>query len=238
MKHLRDMPQKWYQNRTIQASIISGFFIIILGILTTPLWLRDSKNSADSGVLNKIHTTKEKEEVKTSIVLNPVSLEIKPNISKEKIDPVIIAIRNSRKLRELTPLESGKSIVNTPYGTFFFVHGSSDLGYCPMLTESCFKEVLLGTRAQRTRDLRYSDFDVHYISRDQILLLEFVSSETAASISKLDGYSRKEVTLSPFLWDHVNTLILLPLDRIIKANYRNIRNTDNQQILVIDAVIQ
>jgi len=54
----------------------------------------------------------------------------------------------------------------------------------------------------------------------------------------LDGYSRKEVTLSPFPWDHINTLVLLPLDRIVEAEDREITNTDNLRIRVLDVILQ
>jgi len=172
LKYLRDMPQKWYQSRTIQASIVIGVFTLLAAILTTPLWLRESTSSPD----------KEKEEVKTKIVLNPVSIEIKPNISKQKIEPFLVAIRDSRKLRELIPLESGKSIAKTPHGTFFFLFGPFLAPYIG-LSEGYFTKVLGSSIVSRTRDLPYDDFEIHYVSEKQIFLLAFVSSEAASSIS-------------------------------------------------------
>jgi hypothetical protein len=162
----------------------------------------------------------------------PYSIEIKSDISLETIDSVLVAMRKSRKLRSLTPLESGKSIAKSPYRTFFFLFHR----YL-VFSESDIEKVWERSVVSRTRELPYSYFEVHYVSEEQVFLVAFVSSETASSISKLDGTLRKEITLSPFLWDHINTLVLLPLERIIKVETREILNNDKQYIDILDIIV-
>jgi hypothetical protein len=211
------MSGKWYRSRNIQAALITGVFVLIAAIITSPLWLRGSKKFQIDVGTNRT---------------SPISLQIIPNVSREKMDSVLVAMRHSQKLRELTPLETGKSISETPSGTFFLV-------FSLYLThaEGRLSEMLQRSAVARLRDIE-SDFEVHYVSEGTIFLVAFVSTETASGISRLDGATKTQVTLSPVPWESIETLVLVPLDRIIEAKARQIQTTDAGEVDVLDVIVQ
>lgn len=213
------MRHKWYQSRLIQASIISGLFLLFVTILPNLLH-RSSKE----------HIIYQSESLE---IKPPYSLEIKSDISLETIDSVLVAMRKSRKLRSLTPMESGKSIAKSPYRTFFFLFHR----YL-VFSESDIEKVWERSVVNRMRWSPYSYFEIHYVSEKQVFVVVFLSSETESSISKLDGTSRKEITLSPFPWDDFDALVFMPLDRIIKVETREIYNNDKQSICLLDIIVQ
>lgn len=211
------MSGKWYRSRNIQAALITGVFVLIAAIITSPFWLRGSKKPQTNVASNRT---------------SPISLQIIPNVSREKMDSVLVAVRRSQKLRELTPLETGKSISETPSGTFFFIS--------PIYLE--YADGRLSERLQRGNVERVENrtikFEVHYVSEGMIFLAALVSNETASGISRLDGTVKKHVTLSSLPWDGVETLVLVPLDRIIEAKYREIQTMDIGEIIVLDVIVQ
>jgi hypothetical protein len=223
-KELKDMKRKWYQSRNIQAAFISGFFILIAAILTSPLWIGKSKNYSTNVTSNKNSTI--------SLHSSPVSLQIIPNVSIGKMDSILVAMRSSEKLRELTPLETGKNISQTPSGTFFYIS--------PIYLE-CTKGKLSESLQQgkvKRNGYREINFEVHYVSEGTIFLVAFVSSETVSGVSRLDGAVKKQVTLSPLPWDGIQTLVLVPLSRIVEAKRREIQTTDVGEISVLDVIVQ
>jgi hypothetical protein len=221
------MSGKWYRSRNIQAALITGVFVLIGAIITSPFWLRGSKKP-------QIETSKNISETPSDVGTNrtsPISLQIIPNVSREKMDSVLVAMRHFQNLRELTPLETGKSISETPSGTFFLVsplYLTHAEGRLSEMLQSPVERV--GYREMR--------FEVHYVSEGMIFLVALVSSEAASGISRLDGATKKHVTLSPVLWDSIETLVLVPLDRIIEAKYREIQTTDIGDIIVLDVIVQ
>jgi len=218
--------EKWYQNRRIQAEIIAGVFLLLSAVLTSPLWLKLLEKSADTPPASLPSSDTRH---------HPVSIEIRPNISREQADSVLTAIRESRNLRELTPLESGKNIAQTPWGTYFFV--TTHYLEC---SESNIAKVWKKKLVTRTR-LKFQVYDkseIHYTSEKQIFILAFISQETASSISKLDGSSKKEVTLFSYPWEGFDTLVFLPQNRIIKAESRWITIEESWPVLVLDVTVQ
>jgi hypothetical protein len=214
------MPRKWYQSRTIQAAFITGGCGLIAAIVLIlgPHWFGESKKSPVD-----IHSSR----------ISSTSLQIIPNVSREKMDSVLVAMRRSQQLRELTPLETGKSLSETPSGTFFFV-SASYLEYA----EGRLSEMLQQGKVIARVEYRELYFEVHYVSEGMIFLVVFVSSETATGISRLDGTTKKHVTLSPLPWDGIETLVLVPLDRIIEAKCREIQTMDIGEIKVLDVTVQ
>jgi len=52
--------EKWYQNRTIQAALITGGFMLVAALLTTPLWVPFiNKMFSDLGESTRVSTTHE-----------------------------------------------------------------------------------------------------------------------------------------------------------------------------------
>lgn len=185
---------------------------------------------------NGVSQVKEPTPAASSIVASdpaPVSLVVIPNISANNLETSLASLRTAAQLRSISPLESGKSIQETPSGTFFF----SFVAY--------LEEYRLGDRTDvlkrgemnpiRTTD---SDFEVHKISEDNIKLISFVPTGVAETISRLDGRSRKEATLSGVPWADANTLIVLPIDRILSAKQRQLTMTDGHTLRVLTATLR
>lgn len=226
---VKRMPTKWYQSRQIQAAIISGVFIIILGFLTTPLWLKNSKSvKSEDGVEMK---PEDRAHIQTKSSA-PITLKIVFDLKVEKADSVIGSLRRAFALRELKPLESGKSINETPSGTFFYLHVIYlDRG------EDFVADVLSRGGISRNREgINY--FEIFKVAEDQIFIVGFTSSERASSISRLNGLSKKEIILSPLIWNGVNCLSLVPIDRILAGRVREISTDDNEAFFILDAAIQ
>jgi len=161
-----------------------------------------------------------------------------PISNDKELESVLNQMRVSLGLRKLTPLETGKDIEETPTGTFFFVSSTSLSHTYFWRGENYLEEVKKGAVVDNRRNLVYDYFEIHYFSEDGLYLIGFVSADVASSISKLDGKDEKKILLSPYLWNSLNTLIHLPIKRIVKADRRIISTDDEKSIDVLDVVIK
>ncbi|TET43820.1 hypothetical protein E3J62_12305 [candidate division TA06 bacterium] len=174
------------------------------------------------------------ESVSDSIqILQPLSLKVIRGVSKGQMDSVLISRRRFENLRGLSPLESGKQISEIPSGTFFF----ASTYYFDTRGDN-ITDVLKRCVARRIRSLPDYMFEIHYLSEREILIMAFVSDETASRICRLDGSSERKVTLSPRPWNHVDALVLLPIDRFLRAKERVIEIAERDRISVLDVTLQ
>lgn len=164
--------------------------------------------------------------------LPPISLQIQPDVSVKNLDSVIKSLRVSRQLRAIAPLESGKSIEETPSGTFFYM----PRGYLRH-SEGELEEALKREGVETMKSVN-SSFEVHKLSEDKIELIAFVSKDIAQSISRLDGKSKKEVVLSATPWEDNTTMVILPVNRLIVAKRRDITTSEGRLAPTMDAVVQ
>jgi len=241
----------------IKVALIGVVGLIILGILTSPLWMtcdsndRKVKNNSGEETISSIEN-ESNSSAKSDSVYHPTSKETIPEISDsvhhstspeiilniiaESLDSVRLELRDASRLRELLPLEDGKSISETPIGTFFFV-SSIDMDFSKdefedFLNRECIERILEYPFST------FSTFEIHYINDRQIYILGFVSVTDAAMISKLNGSDRKKIILSPKPLNGINNLVKLPLNNIIEVDSRRITDNNLDNIYILDVEVQ
>ena len=167
-----------------------------------------------------------------------ISIQIMPISNDKELESVLNQMRVSLGLRKLTPLETGKRIEETPTDTFFFV-SPRDLSRMVFFSgKNYFEVVKREAVVDNKRNFIYYDFELHYVSEDGLYLIGFVSEDVASSISKLDGKDEKKIILISYPWINLNTLIRLPIKRIVEADSRSISANDDEKIEVLDVVIK
>lgn len=148
---------------------------------------------------------------------------------KENVEEMLNQIRKQNEVRSLMSIESGRRISNTPPGTYFFMSVwflSTD--------ENDYKYMRRSINRFPT-DSSY--FELHYLQEGQLNILGYINSSHIPNISVLDGVSRKEITISPILDEQFNTLIILPMSRVIASSYRTIEISKKKNISVLDLVV-
>ena len=233
--------KRWYKDKNILSAIITGAFILVGAIITSPLWLA-KKNSAErysskspTKDTRTMRASSEDTILETELVYGLVSLEIKENVSRPQMESVLRKIRNSRNLRELMSIETGKRMVDIPNGTYFYIW-AAELRKTALFP-TVFESIMKLSSVKRFPD-RPSDFEIHKVSGELVLLVAFTTNESASLISTLNGKEEKRVTLSPICWDNTNTLVLIPLERILDADSRFIQITKKEGISILDCVLR
>ena len=148
---------------------------------------------------------------------------------KENIEEMLDEIRKQNEVRSLMLIESGKRISNTPPGTYFFMSG-----WVLRKDENDYRYMLHSINRFPTHS---SYFELHYLQDGQLNILGYINGSHIPNISVLDGVSRKEITISPILDEQFNTLIILPMSRVIASSYRTIEISEKKDILVLDLVV-
>jgi hypothetical protein len=160
------------------------------------------------------------------------SIELIPSISQQDLDKKLVEIRNSEKVRDLTPLETGRNISETPTGTYFFVSS-----FFMAFPDGNIKSMLKNCRVNSyKKDIDY--FEIHKRSENQIILLGYVSDETGALLSNEANRERREIVLFPSLQKNFQNLVMIPINRISKSNYREINSPETGDIEVLDMLIE
>jgi len=159
-------------------------------------------------------------------------IELIPNISIEDLDKRLIELRSSEKLRKLTPLETGRSILEAPLGTYFFVF------YAHLISSDGNVEYMLKYSLVDSYKNRPSCFEIHKRIDGQIILLGYVGDEIGASLSNASQSDRKEIVLFPSPWENFQNLVMIPVNRIFKSNNRRISSSETGDISVLDMLIE
>ncbi len=154
-------------------------------------------------------------------IINPISLNIVHNINSTNYHKTLDSLRKIFELRSLESLEYGKTVQETPTGTYFRLPPYNFNPNWVVPTEK-------GSRF----------FEIFKISENDFLIVAFTTSELAASISRLDGIKENEIPFSPTHVDNFNCIVLIPYSRIKKINSRKIPTTDVGDLRIIDVVIK
>jgi hypothetical protein len=190
------------------------------------------------GIVNGGKTAKyemdntDKEDVKISKALDPVSLSVIFDLDEINTKQAIDSIRGENRLRELSYLESGKTISEVPTGTYFYFAGS-------------FLEIDDGdlTKLLNTQDVdRYKesgrrDFEIHN-EGNSISVVGFLSATDAAEVSMLNGIDKKKITLFPLTYGEANNMTLIPFNRIYKSESRSITLEPGKNASILDLIIR
>jgi hypothetical protein len=240
--------QRAYPRTHVWRNVFIGIVVVIVLIyfvspIFSLLWPRrlDSSNS-----VRPERSAVGAQEEKKSVVSSPlptasiepelasISLKVIADVSEKNLDSVLQSLRTSKQLRVLAPLERGKSIENTPSGTYFFI-SPIYLSHSREKQQDVLKsDAVTGLRDEFGDDL----FEIHKVSDNQVEVVAFVSGDAAQSISKLDGKATKEVVLSSVPWADNKTLIIIPYERILTAKYRRVDTPERRMAPIMDAAVR
>lgn len=160
----------------------------------------------------------------------PNNLGVLHGITQRTMDQTLQSIRARRQLRALDALESGRSVADTPRGSYFFV-------YIVYLSSSSRKmvETLNSDKVSRFRNNNYY-FEIHYPKSGAPIIVGFASESDAARLSSPSHEIRK-VSLAALPWEKMSSLVFLPADRIISSTPRSLDLSERDRIPTLDIEI-
>lgn len=165
--------------------------------------------------------------------LQPLTLEILPSIEQATLETTLRRLRPSKKLRDLTPLESGNPISQTAAGTHFFLRAED----CE-IRDADLNPLWNWTRVNRINTYKNFYFEIFLQEEKQAAFVVFVSDDAVAEISKLDGKTQKRVTVAPTQWNQMTNLVLIPDERVAEATDREVSIRQFETIHLLDITIQ
>jgi hypothetical protein len=227
------LKKNWYRNPAILGPVITAFAIIAASIIPTFLDNTDFDINEEVGKLKsntklKPETILIKPEQKieskspgVDSTLEPITLEIIYDITPSEYERVLDSLRKSFGLRNPEPLEFGRSVNETPAGTYFYLPPDAiNINY-----------VLDGTVSNR-------HFETYKISEKLYYLVSFTTNESASLISRLNGRDKIDVTVSTVPWGDFDCVILIPSYRIIESKSRKIPTKEMGKLKILDFVLK
>jgi hypothetical protein len=218
----------WYKREQMQVAVISGVFIIIAACIPIFFSSQSSHNS------NK-ENPKEKDSLEISNK-SVVAIQILQIKDIEKVENLLASFRSDKKLRELTALESGKSMLEMPNSTYGYISGTS----LQVRFHDETYQTLLEQKTERFKEKYESiyKFEIHKYSNTEIYLCGFVSQETSSNISQLSGRKELEFAFTPMPLNSSDNIAIIPIDRIIQSKERDVDNDNKQRIYLLDLKIK
>lgn len=232
----------------IFIAVLSGFFVLwaLAHITAAPggnvsvLWglVQYTKNKPDT---DNTTSTKQQQAFdqkqkmgESSPAVLPASLEniaVVQGITEKNVGPILQSLRSQRQLRALETLESGRTVAETPRGTYFFV----SIFYMTV-SEGNMAATLIKKKVDRFGG---SDayFEIHYPQNGPLLLVGFTSESDAARLAS-PSHGVQRVSLSALPWEKMPSLVLVPADKIISANDRYVDLSKDHRIQILDAEIK
>jgi len=163
--------------------------------------------------------------------LLPISIELMPGITSTNAEASRAALRLKRQLRELTYLESGKSMSNAPSGTFLF--SSAGLLRTEWVAVRSFP---VANSVPQQPNRRY--FEFHRTREGKDLLVGFASETDAVNVGSLNGRDLVKIVLFPEPNRSPMTMVSIPVDRIVTTEARWLMEGTPEEVSVIDLVVR
>lgn len=182
---------------------------------------------------NLVYPQKETVTSKKEKFYSPISIMVESELSNSKKDDAIIHFRKENNVRELNALESGKPPRDLPDGIYSYVFAS----WISTDDFKSVKAVLLNLTSSRFKSMD-SDFEIHYVNKDSILIIGFTNKKDASEISFLSGKESHSIIISPSYFGDFNTVVALPADRIISSKDRSIEVSKRNFYTVLDVIVK
>lgn len=144
----------------------------------------------------------------------------------------IESLRTSEGLRELTQFESGKTLSEVPAGTYFFIQ--THFLRCRSDESLHAMQDKIETRRFLDPSLKAIYFEAHKVRPSEVYLLAYTTTETASHLATLDGNTTKSCIASPGPKLTFNTLLYLPLFRVVESSARQIDFDDHTSGYVLE----
>ncbi|MFC1481563.1 hypothetical protein ACFL6E_04900 [Candidatus Neomarinimicrobiota bacterium] len=163
----------------------------------------------------------------------PLAIDVISSISPKFLEEHLRSLRSERGLRQLTALESGRPINETPFLTYFYI-ASSYLHF----REGTDWSGLLLKATERYQPYPRTSYEVHYIDSKNIFLLGFISDSNLSEIGQLDGLSTKETAIYPIVAGHMNNLVSIPFSRLVSLENRAVEVNPDTMVRALDIGLQ
>ena len=218
----------WYKKGAVIAAIITSITLVIVTIFSqTPA--NKTFDTSNKSLTESETTPDFDDSVENTQKLNTV-LTI-PLSDYKSADSVFRQIREEEGLRELSALESGKSINDIPNKTVSFVSV-----YFLTITPHETFENILDSKVNRFKS-GDSYYEIHKIESNIVYLCGFVGAETAYRFNLLDGEYLLDFVLTAVPLNDNDNLVLIPIERIVKSSRREIDIDRNRQLTLLDIQI-
>lgn len=139
-------------------------------------------------------------------------------------------IRQQNEVRSLISVESGKKLSDTPPGTYFFMS--------PFYLRKEEDDYRYSSSPINRFPTSPSYFELHKLKEGQLNIIGYVNSFHIPYISVLDGTTKRQVAISPNFDGHFDTLVILPMSRVVASSTREIEISENEDVLVLDLVVR
>lgn len=163
--------------------------------------------------------------------LSPISIELLPGITPTNAEASRVALRLKRQLRELTLLETGKSMSNVPSGTYQFSHA-----YALRTERLANRDFPVRNSLPRLRN--WGCFEFHRTLEGNDFLVGFASETDAANVATLNGQDLVKIVLFPEPNRGPMTMLSIPVDRIVTTRERSLLEGTSEEVCVIDLVVR
>ena len=151
-------------------------------------------------------------------------------LTKQTFDTTLQSVRTKRHLRPLEALESGRSVAETPRGTYFFIpHVYLATSSAKML------EKLDSTKVSRFKDRSWY-FEIHYPKTGAPVIMALTHESDAVRLVSPNQEIQK-ISIAAVPWEKMTSLVSLPADRIMTAKERTLNLTDGD-MYVLDLEIK
>src|SRR3989344_4338823 len=170
---------------------------------------------------------------------NAVNLNIVTNLSiledrEKKIFPIkthyettLESLRTSKNLRQLAVFESDREISKTPVSTFFFIYAYSlQSKFNGSLNSMAYVSV--------SRQQKFGQYEIHYLSEEDIQLIGFLSADAASRVTQLQGSDEESVILFSEPYKEFNILTSIPLEHLKEARERDSTDDEGRFITFLD----
>jgi hypothetical protein len=239
--------KSWQESKWLY--FLMGVLIIIVGSLlwyfislilphnpTNPtVEINNSNVSVTTQIIKEIYSSSPLFEIKTDNY-SPISLYSEYGVNKTNVEKIIDNIIQNKNLQPLPEIDSDKSIKDIPEGTYFFI-AASYLDSYSFLYKDYLQQFFYYPPVDSNRELKNYYFEVLYPSKNEAYLIGFISQDLASLTKSLDGNSEKEIMLFPEPINQRDVLIVIPINRIIKINQRDI-TLDGERTSLLDLTIK
>lgn len=198
---------------------------------------KESESSTSDFDLNSPKQTEEDIINKNDSSFVPISLFTKYDLTKADVDKFIIDYRKENNIREIQLMESGKPARQLSDGIFSFIEYFFLTYKYVSLFGNDYKNFLLNLATNRFR-MSDIEFEIHFINKDKIVLLGYTNRKDASDITFLSGKISHSIILSPHYFGDFNTLVVIPVNRIIFAKDRRIEISKNERYRVLETTIK
>jgi hypothetical protein len=154
--------------------------------------------------------------------------------------------RAESQLRELTSLESGRALADTPKGIYAYASLSSLVPPYGLLRSKLSDDeiaVLFEQYVRRATAQRYpadprAYVELHYDSRGRLSIVGFSSQMEASHVARLADGKTTEISLAPQVVEDLAVPTSIPVERIVKLMGRTIQPSPTSYVQLLDVTVR